>query len=127
MSAHDPATVELRPCPFCAGPAEITKHFKEECWRLLHRCPVVGAIALDWTAPRDRLVSQWNKRAALDEVSALLAEADACIWQDRRGSEIMGRDEYNRRTGEALARHAARATKEPAPNVERVAHGPDEA
>lgn len=53
----------LEPCPFCGGIPDISKHFKEEMWRLLHKCPVVGAITMDWTSPASRLVKRWNRRA----------------------------------------------------------------
>lgn len=54
---------DLKPCPFCGGDANITKHFKEDIWQLIHRCPVVGYIGLDWTAPADFLIKRWNTRA----------------------------------------------------------------
>jgi hypothetical protein len=54
--------IELKPCPFCGGKAGITKHFKEDMWSLLHRCPVIGPILIDWTVPRSNLVTQWNTR-----------------------------------------------------------------
>jgi hypothetical protein len=52
----------LLPCPFCGGKAEITKHFKEDMWRLIHRCSVVDPITLEWTAPETRLSDKWNTR-----------------------------------------------------------------
>lgn len=55
---------ETLPCPFCGEQPEITKHFKEDAWRLVHRCDVMGALVLDWTEPRRRHVDTWNTRTA---------------------------------------------------------------
>ena len=53
--------VELKPCPFCGGSAQLNKHFKEEMWSLIHRCEVMGPIMIDWT-DRERAVTRWNTR-----------------------------------------------------------------
>lgn len=53
---------DLKSCPFCGETPEITKHFKEEIWRLTHRCSVVGAIMLDWSS-QNWLSKAWNTRA----------------------------------------------------------------
>lgn len=53
---------DLKPCPFCGGNAEMTKHFREEIWNLIHRCPVMGALILDWSS-KASLVERWNTRA----------------------------------------------------------------
>lgn len=55
---------ETLPCPFCGEQPEIAKHFKEDAWRLVHRCDVMGALVLDWTEPRRRHVDTWNTRTA---------------------------------------------------------------
>jgi len=49
------------PCPFCGSNLEIAKHFSDEMWRGLHRCPVVGAIQFDW-GDKDRITARWNRR-----------------------------------------------------------------
>jgi hypothetical protein len=53
-----------RDCPFCGAQPEITKHFKEEMWSLMHKCPKVGVIYMDWTARKDRHIAAWNTRAS---------------------------------------------------------------
>jgi len=50
------------PCPFCGAHPEIAKHFREEMWRLTHRCAVVGPLTMDWTGSENRLVERWNTR-----------------------------------------------------------------
>lgn len=52
----------LKPCPFCGELPAIHKHFKEELWQLIHRCPVMGPMILEWTEPEQRLINQWNIR-----------------------------------------------------------------
>jgi predicted nucleic acid-binding Zn ribbon protein len=56
-------SIDLLCCPFCGDKPEITKHFREEMWRLLHRCKIVGAISFDWSENFAWLVSRWNTRA----------------------------------------------------------------
>jgi uncharacterized Zn finger protein len=53
----------LKPCPFCGGEATLTKHFKDESWSLMHRCPKVGTIHLDFSSMKERHISAWNTRA----------------------------------------------------------------
>lgn len=53
---------KILPCPFCGGIPEITKHFKEEMWSLLHRCKIMGAIKLEWRENEDVLIQKWNIR-----------------------------------------------------------------
>jgi hypothetical protein len=85
---------ELRACPFCGGAAEITKHFKEDIWRLLHRCPVVGPITIDWWDDRMRLIAAWNRRApAFDPDDAATVECAAralCIDDGEDPDTIKG-------------------------------------
>ncbi len=45
---------EMLPCPFCGKPPEIHQHFKEDLHRLIHRCKVMGPMALEWTT-KDQL------------------------------------------------------------------------
>jgi hypothetical protein len=49
-------------CPFCGEQPEITKHFKEALWSLLHRCTVVGPITIEWREKLSDLVRTWNTR-----------------------------------------------------------------
>jgi len=50
-------------CPFCGEEPEIAKHFKEEMWRLVHRCPAVGPITIDWRDSVASVIKDWNRRA----------------------------------------------------------------
>ena len=59
IEAHN--TAALLPCPFCGELPTITKHFKHDMHNLLHRCPVVGPIKLDWSYP-ESLATRWNTR-----------------------------------------------------------------
>ena len=52
---------KLIPCAWCGGQPIITKHHREDEWNLIHRCPKIGPIKLDW-ADRDYLVETWNTR-----------------------------------------------------------------
>jgi len=53
---------KIKECPFCGKSPHITKHFKEDMWRLTHRCQVIGPILLDWREIADELVAVWNTR-----------------------------------------------------------------
>ena len=78
----------LPPCPFCGGHPSIAKHFKDEAFRLTHRCPAVGAILLDW-APREHLIARWSRRAraeATDE--AIRAALDQAFDVVRNTADI---------------------------------------
>ena len=56
---------ELLPCPFCAGEAKITKHFKyDDLFNLIHRCRLVGPIMIDWR-DREQIVANWNTRSGI--------------------------------------------------------------
>lgn len=63
MSDISKAIQELLPCPFCGGEATITKHFKDDLWRLTHRCKTMGFIEIDWRMSPEWLAKQWNTRA----------------------------------------------------------------
>jgi len=99
MSNETANLPDLLPCPFCGGSLGLSKHFKEDLWRGLHRCPVVGAIEFDWD-DKDPIVAKWNSRhpaspttpqpqpAALVEAhSGVLAEVAA---ERRRQIEVEG-------------------------------------
>jgi hypothetical protein len=57
---------ELLPCPFCMQVPEISKHHKEDLWRLGHVCPIVGTISIDWMNSREALCLLWNTRGIVD-------------------------------------------------------------
>lgn len=59
--------MDLIPCPFCGRDAEITKHYRYEMWRLIHRCKVMGAMEIDWDENRTRLLETWNTRTEVLE------------------------------------------------------------
>ena len=54
---------DLLPCPFCGGIPVITKHFRDESYRLSHSCPIAGPITFDWRDERIDLVTRWNTRS----------------------------------------------------------------
>jgi hypothetical protein len=56
---------ELKPCPFCGERPEVTKHFKEDMYRLIHRCKVLGPVSFDWS-DKEPTHDRWNTRAELE-------------------------------------------------------------
>ena len=54
--------MNLSPCPWCGETPEITKHFNEPMWMLLHRCKIVGPIKFDFTSDFAGLFRTWNTR-----------------------------------------------------------------
>lgn len=54
---------DLRPCPFCGEVPEVTKHFREEVWQMVHRCDVMGPLSIDWSSSIDAITEKWNTRA----------------------------------------------------------------
>lgn len=58
-----PTALKLLPCPFCGHvESKVHKHFKEDMWRFLHRCPVMGPIEIDWKSSVEEIVKMWNTR-----------------------------------------------------------------
>ena len=53
---------KLKPCPFCGLTPELSKHFKEPIWQLIHRCRVVSPISLSWSGTSESIVDAWNTR-----------------------------------------------------------------
>lgn len=59
----DNKTINLLPCPFCGSKeARVSKHFKEDMWRFLHRCPLMGALEIDWKSSVEDIAKMWNTR-----------------------------------------------------------------
>ena len=52
---------ELKPCPFCGGKPEITKHFKHDLYGLIHRCKVIGPMSWDFSK-KEGHIKAWNTR-----------------------------------------------------------------
>jgi hypothetical protein len=52
----------LMPCPFCGETPAFAKHFREEMWRLMHRCKAVGFIEVSDWGPREWGAKKWNTR-----------------------------------------------------------------
>lgn len=55
---------ELLPCPFCGELPVISKHFREEMYSFMHRCPVVGTISRDFRERAQDHADMWNTRSA---------------------------------------------------------------
>ena len=56
------AELGLKPCPFCGETPELSKHFREDMWQMIHRCKVIGPMLIEW-GDAERITKQWNKRA----------------------------------------------------------------
>lgn len=55
--------IGLKPCPFCGEMPEFKQlNNSSVCW-LIHRCPAVGLMKIDWCGSPSRAVEQWNTRA----------------------------------------------------------------
>lgn len=87
--------IKLLPCPFCGGDLEVTKHFKEEIWHGIHRCPVAGPLVFDWRESVQTIADEWNRRAplapaadTLEALTARNAELEAAL---RLFASIAGR------------------------------------
>lgn len=52
--------VELKPCPFCCGKAEMLNYSDNE-W-LVH-CTVCDGMVERWRETEDEAIEQWNRRA----------------------------------------------------------------
>lgn len=57
-----PKIDEIKACPFCGGLPEITKHYKDDMFKLRHWCPIVGTLDFDWKNNRDQVITTWNTR-----------------------------------------------------------------
>ncbi len=53
---------EMLLCPFCGELPDITKHFRDEAYKLIHRCPVLGPIVFDWREEKAKHIEHWNTR-----------------------------------------------------------------
>jgi hypothetical protein len=53
---------KLKPCPFCGRTPEISKHFRDPIWQLIHRCEVVSPIHLRWGGTAESIADAWNTR-----------------------------------------------------------------
>jgi len=53
---------KVKTCPFCGEKPDLIKHHKDPMWSLLHRCPVMGPLTIDWRESLSDLVRQWNTR-----------------------------------------------------------------
>lgn len=42
--------LKLRECPFCGQEPKIEKDHQAQQYRMLHRCPQIGAVRFDWTS-----------------------------------------------------------------------------
>ena len=86
------AMIQMEACPFCNGLPEISKHFREEMWRLNHTCEVVGTISFDWQESPDELAKRWNRRSSPAQSSSNTAQLKSD--EGDLGSEVM--DEFSK-------------------------------
>jgi Lar family restriction alleviation protein len=64
MTDSRTALVDLKPCPFCGGPAEINYDFPEEAWQVPVVCQFCGAAVGADT--EELAIAAWNRREAAD-------------------------------------------------------------
>jgi len=69
---------ELLSCPFCGETPEISKHFRDPLWQLIHRCHVMGAITIDWRESEQAIAEQWNTRVDQPEIKRLRTALEDC-------------------------------------------------
>lgn len=56
---------DLKPCPFCGEPPEVSKHFKLDAWSLTHRCPIIGYVNMTgdgFCEDLSHAKAMWNTR-----------------------------------------------------------------
>jgi Lar family restriction alleviation protein len=67
--------VELKPCPFCGGEAELTGYRAPEFW--VH-CPQIGCKAsTEAFGSKDKAIAAWNTRATTAQLDALREAREA--------------------------------------------------
>lgn len=67
--------IELKPCPFCGGEAEMLNYSESE-W--LVYCPACGGAVEKWRKTEAEAIEQWNTRKPMDRIVAQLeAYSDA--------------------------------------------------
>lgn len=49
-------------CPWCGEKPEVTKHFKDDLWSLVHRCPVFITLQTNGWSSLDYIKERWNTR-----------------------------------------------------------------
>jgi hypothetical protein len=99
VTARDKDEVsELLPCPFCGGIPDVSKHFKHDMYGLVHRCPVIPYVVMEF-AEKGYNEAKWNTRlrtSPLIEQQERLV-ADALEMTNQMASEIdAGRIEIKR-------------------------------
>lgn len=65
---------QLKPCPFCKKPSQITKMVNLGRWSFLHRCPIVGPISFTCTT-EEGCALEWNTRPTHDALVTALKQA----------------------------------------------------
>jgi hypothetical protein len=68
---------KLLHCPFCGELPEVAKHFREDVYRLIHRCKIAGPIVLEW-ASKGANEAQWNRRAYIKEARPTVRRVRPC-------------------------------------------------
>ncbi len=68
---------ELQACPWCDQRPDLTKHFREDMYSLLHRCKVVGPILFDW-GDKERHIERWNRTPSPGYADGLEAAQRKC-------------------------------------------------
>lgn len=62
MSDDTQKQIKLKPCPFCGGKAEVTKHYTGIMWQLSHRCTAIGFVSSGWVESEKSAAQGWNTR-----------------------------------------------------------------
>jgi Lar family restriction alleviation protein len=62
---------ELKPCPFCGGPAQVINAGPGNCYV---RCSMCGAASDD--RARSEAIAAWNRRVPADALEAAATEAE---------------------------------------------------
>jgi len=65
LNPKAPLKHKLKPCPFCGQTPILDRHYRDNLYRLVHRCTAIGAISLDWGTLESN-ATRWNTRKQSD-------------------------------------------------------------
>jgi len=65
-SVYRAGTINLKPCPFCGGPATLSSLPHAPTWWRV-RCPKYECGGTTWAMDEAKAISAWNRRVNVQE------------------------------------------------------------